>query len=117
MSSRKRLKKINPDDREWSNKVLREVIFPEIYERYGPNAEPNMQLPPKDLEDLRREVYVEEQPEGVKPSGSNTIKVPQLQVEGTSSNRNHSRMQFLAPQKATINNTRQLPKIYGKHKY
>lgn len=111
MSSRKRLKKINPDDREWSNKVLREVIFPEIYERYGPNAEPNMQLPPKDLEDLRREVYGEEQPEGVKPSGSNTIKVPQSQVEGT------SRMQFLAPQKATINNTRQLPKIYGKHKY
>lgn len=111
MSSRKRLKKINPDDREWSNKVVREVIFPEIYERYGPNAEPNMQLPPKDLEDLRREVYGEEQPQGVKPSGSNTIKVPHSQVEGT------SRMQFVAPQKATINNTRQLPKIYVKHNY
>lgn len=88
MSTHKRVKKINADDREWSNKVLREVIFPEIYERYGPNAEPNMQLPAKDLEDLRREVYSEEQLEGVKPSGSIRIKVPQSQVEDTSSNRN-----------------------------
>ena len=49
----------NADDRQWSIKVLKEVIFPEIYERYGPNAEPNMQLPYEILEDLRREVYGE----------------------------------------------------------
>lgn len=51
--------KYNAEDRQWSNKVLKEVIFPEIYERYGPNAEPNMQLPSKILEGLRREVYGE----------------------------------------------------------
>lgn len=64
-------------DREWSNKVLREVIFPEVYERYGPNAEPNKQLPAIVLEDLRRQVYRGEQEEGVKPHGIVNCKLPQ----------------------------------------
>ncbi|PWA61702.1 hypothetical protein CTI12_AA287730 [Artemisia annua] len=55
MSTGKRLKlEQKVDDREWSNKVAREVIFPEIYERYGPNAEAKMQLPAETLEELRR---------------------------------------------------------------
>ena len=65
-------------DLEWENKVLREVIYPEIYERYGPNAtQPQYQLPAKDLEDLRREVYCEEQQKGVKQRGTVKHKVPQ----------------------------------------
>ena len=64
-------------DREWSIKVLRDVIFPEIYEMYGPNAEPNYQLPATVLEDLRRQVYSEEQKEGVKADESVKSKVPQ----------------------------------------
>lgn len=60
MSKGKRVTfKEDADDRQWSIKALREVIFPEIYERYGPNAEPNMQLPYEILEDLRRQVYGE----------------------------------------------------------
>ena len=60
MSNGKRVTfNINADDKQWSIKVLREVIFPEIYERYGPNAEPNMQLPYEILEDLRRQAYGE----------------------------------------------------------
>ena len=58
MSTGKRLKLEHTlDDRGWSLMVLREVIFPEILERYGPNAPPNMQLPSETLEELRREVY------------------------------------------------------------
>ncbi|PWA33923.1 hypothetical protein CTI12_AA623990 [Artemisia annua] len=60
----------NVDDWEWSKKVLRDVIFPEIYERYGPNAPPNMQLPTETLEQLRREVYGEGQVQPFKASGS-----------------------------------------------
>ena len=65
-------------DLKWEKKVLREVIFPEIYERYGPNAtEPRFQLPAIDLEALRREVFSEEQQQSVKPYGSVKAKVPQ----------------------------------------
>ncbi|PWA76193.1 hypothetical protein CTI12_AA236220 [Artemisia annua] len=57
MSTGKRLKlEQKVDDRKWSNKVAREVIFPEIYERYGPNAEARMQLPAETLEELRRSI-------------------------------------------------------------
>lgn len=57
MSTGKRLKLEHTlDDWGWSVMVLREVIFPEIYERYGPNAPPNMQFPSETLEELRREV-------------------------------------------------------------
>ena len=54
----------------WSNKVLREVIFLKIYERYGPNGESRIRLPAKTLEDLRREFYCEKQAESAKASGS-----------------------------------------------
>lgn len=65
-------------DLEWENKVLREVIYPEIYERYGPNAtQPQYKLAAKDLEDLRREVYCEEQQKGLKQHGTVKHKVPQ----------------------------------------
>ena len=58
MSTGKRLKLEHTlDDLGWSVMVLKEVIFPEIYERYGPNAPPNMRLPSDTLEALRREVY------------------------------------------------------------
>lgn len=60
----------NADDMEWSIKVTREVIFPEIYERYGPNAERKDQLSSEILEELRRQVYGKEHVEGEKPGGS-----------------------------------------------
>ena len=62
------------DDKEWSNKVLRDVIFPEVYERYGPNGEPNKQLPAKVVEDVRKLVYGQEHEQAVKPHGSAKCK-------------------------------------------
>ncbi|PWA89150.1 hypothetical protein CTI12_AA114830 [Artemisia annua] len=86
MSTGKRLKfgqKV--DDRKWSNKVAKEVIFPEIYERYGPNTEVKMQLPAETLEDLRRQVYAEEQAECGETSGSVKLKGQQSHDNGPSS--------------------------------
>ena len=59
---------------EWSIKVLREVIFPEIYKRYGPNAPPNMQLPTEILQEFRREVYGYEDVQPLKTSDSGLNK-------------------------------------------
>ena len=64
-------------DREWSIKVLRDVIFPEIYEMYGPNAEPQYQLPATVIEELRRQVYSDEQKGGIIAEESVKSKVPQ----------------------------------------
>ena len=66
----KRQLKRSREEWEWSIKVLREVIFPEIYERYGPNAPPNMQLPTETLQELRREVYGYEDVQPLKTSDS-----------------------------------------------
>ena len=68
----------NADDMEWSIKVTREVIFPEIYERYGPNAKPKDQLPTKTLDNLRREVYGKEHVESGKP-GISVIRQEHVQ--------------------------------------
>ncbi|PWA87414.1 hypothetical protein CTI12_AA035700 [Artemisia annua] len=89
MSTGKRLKfEQKVDDRKWSNKVAKEVIFSEIYERYGPNAEAKMQLPAATLEDLRRQVYAEEQAECGETSGSVKLKGQQSHDNGPSSIRN-----------------------------
>ena len=68
-------------DWEWSNKVLKEVIFPELYERYGPNAEPNMQLPAEIIKDLEQLVYGERsgtsKPNEAEASGSVKPKKPE----------------------------------------
>ena len=71
---KKRKLKRSRDEWEWSIKVLRDVIFPEIYERYGPNAPPNMQLPTETLQQLRREVYGYEDVQPLKPSDSGLNK-------------------------------------------
>ena len=75
MSNGKSLKlKHSHDELEWSIKVLREVIFPEIYERYGPNAPPNMQFLTETLQQLRREVYGYEDVQPLKTSESGLNK-------------------------------------------
>jgi hypothetical protein len=75
MSNGKKLKlKRSREEWEWSIKVLREVIFPEIYERYGPNAPPNMQLPTETLQELRRQVYGYEDVQPLKTSESGLNK-------------------------------------------
>lgn len=71
----------NVDDWEWSQKVLRDVIFPEIYERYGPNAPPNLKLPSETLEQLRREVYEEGQVQHSKSSGNGMKNVEGVSVK------------------------------------
>jgi hypothetical protein len=75
MSNGKSLElKASFEEWEWSIKVLREVIFPEIYERYGPNVPPNMQLPTETLQELRREVYGYEDVQPLKTSESGLYK-------------------------------------------
>ncbi|PWA55981.1 hypothetical protein CTI12_AA418690 [Artemisia annua] len=89
MSTGKRIKlEQKVDDRKWSNKVAREVIFHEIYEKYGPNAEAKMQLPAETLEELRRQVYAEEQAECGETSGCVKLKGQQSHDNGPSSIRN-----------------------------
>ena len=75
MSADKKIKIENKaDDMEWSIKVVREVIFPEVLERYGPNAKPQDQLPTQMLEELRRQVYGKDPVENAKDGGKKTIK-------------------------------------------
>ncbi|PWA63599.1 hypothetical protein CTI12_AA348340 [Artemisia annua] len=89
MSTGKKLKfEQKVDDKKWSNKVAREVIFPEIYERYGPNAEAKMQMPAETLEDLRRQVYDEEQAECGETSGCVKLKGQPSHDNGPSRFRN-----------------------------